>query len=309
MHLDCLAWDYVHVAPLGCMWDSNGATLHEICCSGHFGAFHALTRWHERLDAQCNAAYNAFKTWLHKQGLTQSTARFSHLTLSMKRKGSNPCLKSKGRAALHINAWLLDVCQTLQPTSVHDMRRASVLWAQNEIFDVYVKGDLILSDTDVNRLKLAQDALFNSLRGLRLEMQHSRKRAWHLQGNQYYFVMYNVVHADDGLACNACVTRMTHEMTEPSLCHSQMHNIMILIWLSCHLRPKAHSFLELIVWTIEWPLNAAFFWCWADESHVGQLGRASLKFHRSTAGSSMIRRFVNEMRVDLGDLYRGALYQ
>lgn len=168
------------------MWDSSGATLHKLGTSGRFGRFAGLGQWHAKLDAQCGVAYAAFKELLHDNGLSVVHARFSHLTLSMKRKGSNLCMKSKAGAALHVNAWLLSVCEELWPVTLHDVRRASVLWAHNEIFDVYVKGPLSLADADVSRLECARDALFGSLRGLRMEMFRQNIRAWHSQGSQLF---------------------------------------------------------------------------------------------------------------------------
>ena len=177
---DLLEHELSRIGPLGTMWFSNGSSLFELCTEGVFGAFSEITTWMARLNAQLRVAFSEWCSFMRSIGKYQTHSRFTCNVLSLKHLSSIPALKSKARAALYVNQWLLSVTQR-DTSSDHKQSRAAVHWGYLSMHEIFAQTKIRLDDHDIALLKLAGDAFFHNSRNLQFEsLCTGGMRLWHL---------------------------------------------------------------------------------------------------------------------------------
>ena len=106
-------------------------------------------------------------------------SKFSNLVLSMRVMTSQPKLKSKARAALYVNEFLLSVC-VRDTSNAHKAHRCSVLWSYHTLFEVQTTAGLELTLVEKARFMQAAKILCVSSRILFAEAIRAGRSTWRL---------------------------------------------------------------------------------------------------------------------------------
>ena len=114
-------------------------------------------------------------------------SRFTHRVLSKLRMTSKPKLKSKARAALHVNAWLLDTLK--QDTSTpHKRARASLVWGYDSMFEVCSNAGVFFTDVELSNCCVAATTIINATRFLHQESLRLKTNRWHVIPKAHHLI-------------------------------------------------------------------------------------------------------------------------
>ena len=173
--------DVMHDDLLGLRPHACGAALKELADSGVYGTFDDIGPWEERLDAQLAVAYVKFCDWAGQKGMGHSHPKFTHLQLTLKRKTSEPILKTKAKNCVVVCAWIASEASEFKPGTYGEIR-AMVLNAFVSLWDLLHATrfpNWELSDAQVASLKTIREELLLGYHWLSKENYGSGKAAYH----------------------------------------------------------------------------------------------------------------------------------